>query len=287
MPVAKQSRNKRLKKWVKILLLAAVLLLVYSRVIEPRSIQLTTYHIAVPGLPSNQDGFKIVQLSDLHRRYAVPDDVIRKAVKIANSTHADAVVLTGDYVGHTKSDIDPCFDMLKNLHTRLGSYAVLGNHDYWTDSEAVSSSIRKHRINLITNKSAKVADGVYIIGVDDEWTGHPDSAAAFKNVNSRACCIMICHSPMSVTRFKGHRGLLITGHTHGGQIDIPGVPRNLLPGLKGWKYIRGWYSTGDIMMYVNRGIGMINPAIRFHCRPEVTLYVLHPAKGSRPYLIMK
>lgn len=267
------------------LITLCAVLLIYARMIEPRNIELTTYHIAVPNLPPEMDGFKIVQLSDLHRRFVVPDDIIKKAVRVANSTHADAAVLTGDYVGYKSVDINPCFDMLEDVHTRLGSFAVLGNHDHWTDADAVNKSIKDHGITLLTNSSAKLTKGLFLVGIDDEWAGHPNAHAAFKKTDSKACCVMICHSPLSVSRFGNRKGLLITGHTHGGQINIPFVPRNHLPGLKGWQYIKGWHEVGGILMYVNRGIGMVNPAIRFHCRPEVTLFILHRAKGSKPYLM--
>jgi hypothetical protein len=126
-----------------------------------------------------------------------------------------------------------------------------------------------------------------VVGIDDHWAGNPDVDTAFGNVEESGAYVMISHTPLAAGLFAGKRGLLITGHTHGGQIVPPFIPRNRLPGLKGWAYIKGWYEVGDILMYVNCGIGMVNPPLRFRCRPEVTLYVLHPAKGSKPKLVKR
>ena len=262
------------------LAVAAVIVLIDGFLIEPRMPVLTTYHVAIPNLPRELDGFRIVQLSDIHRRRAVPDYTIRKAVRIANSTHADVAVLTGDFVGKGRSNIEPCFDMLARLRTRHGSYATLGNHDHWGQLDAIRASIDKHHIKLLNNSSDEIAPGLYLVGIDDLWSGKPDLAKAFEGVDTDRAYVMLSHTPLAVDLFKGYRGLLITGHTHGGQVQLPFVPMERLPGLKGWKYIEGWYRVGDILMYVNRGVGMIVPPVRFRCRPEVTLYVLHRSGGS-------
>ncbi len=282
-----RSKGKKKKLFWLVFAVLGFALFIDAVIIEPRSPVLTTYNVAIPNLPANMDGFRIVQLSDIHRRKTVPDSVIKKAVQIANSTHADAAVLTGDYVGKEPGNIAMSAQMLSGLKTRLGSYAVLGNHDHWTDANAVRKSFKAHGITILNNESARLAKGLYLAGIDDQWTGSPDVKAAFKNVGKTDACIMLSHTPLAVDLFKGHRGLLITGHTHGGQVMIPFVPRNRLPGLRGWKYIKGWYKVGNILMYVNRGIGMINPPVRFLCRPEVTLYILHPAKDGKTKVVNK
>ena len=252
---------------------------------EPRAVELTTHHVAVPSLPRKLDGFRLVQLSDLHRRSVVPDAAITGAVSIANSTRPGAAVLTGDFVGRDPDDIVPCFKMLSKLKSTLGSFAVLGNHDHWTDAAAVAAAMKHRGVTLLDNANAELEKALYLVGIDDKWGGRPDVPAAFQGVVENSAYVMLSHTPLSVELFNGRRGLLITGHTHGGQINIPFVPRNRLPGLRGWKYISGWYEVGDLLMYVNRGIGMVNPPIRFLCRPEVTLFILHRSSGCLPYLI--
>ena len=259
----------------------------YSALRETRRLELRAYDVRVPGLPKELDGFRIAQLSDLHRSLIVPDSLIRRAVDLANTSRADVAVLTGDFVSRNADNAEPCARMLSRLRTRGGSFAILGNHDHWTDARTVAAALRRHGITVLDNKSVEVVPGLYLVGIDDQWAGRPDVPAAFAGVGSNACYVMLSHTPLAVDLFTGKRGLLITGHTHGGQVQIPLVNRKRLPGLRGWRYIQGWYREGDILMYVNRGIGTVNPAVRFRCRPEVTVYVLHrgdsdarPRRGS-------
>lgn len=269
----------RKRVWWSLLLLP-IGFFVYTSVLEPRNVMLTTYHVEIPNLPAELDGFRVVHLSDIHRRKYVPDSVIEKAVRMANATGADAAVLTGDYVSRYRKDIEPCTRLLSKLETRLGSYAVLGNHDHWTDGPAVSESLTRNGITVLHNANVKLGDGLYLAGIDDQWAGSPDGKAALRGVGETDACVMLSHTPKGWGHFKGRRGLLLTGHTHGGQAIVPGIPRNRLPGLLGWKYISGWYREGDILLYVNRGVGTVNPPVRFLCRPEVTLYVLHPSSDG-------
>jgi uncharacterized protein len=256
----------------------AALFLAYCWLFETRQPVLTAYDVTLPGLPRELDGFRIVQLSDMHRSLVVPDSLIRGAVRLANSTHADIAVLTGDFVSHNANNAKPCAQMLSRIRTRKGLYAVLGNHDHWTNAGMVSKAIKSQGIVLLDNSNARLGTGLYLAGIDDKWAGKPDVGTAFRWIPQGSCRVMVSHTPLAIDLFKGRQGLLITGHTHGGQVLVPFVPRRRLPGLKGWHYIQGWYREGGILMYVNRGIGTVNPPIRFRCQPEVTLYVLHPGE---------
>lgn len=278
-----KPRRRRLRRVFVVLLLvcaAAFVLLHYNQRVE-----LTAYDVDVPGLPRELDGLRVVQLSDIHRSIMVPDSLIEQAIGKANSTHADIALLTGDFVSRGERNAEPCAKMLSKLDTRLGSYAVLGNHDQWTDATAVTRALSGQGIEVLRNRHCEPVKGLCLVGTDFVGVtglkpGHPYVRKAFRQLPQDACYVMVSHTPRAVICFQGKRGLLITGHTHGGQVQIPHVRRNRLPGLKGWKYIQGWYREGDILMYVNRGMGMVNPAVRFRCPPEVTLYVLHPVDAG-------
>lgn len=249
---------------------------------EPQNIELATWDVAIPGLPRRLDGFRVVQVSDLHRGPVTRDSVIRKAVAVANSARADAAVLTGDFISTSSDNLEPCLRMMSEVRTRLGSFAVMGNHDQYHHVLGLSRKLMpRYGITLLDNNSARLEDGLFLAGIDDVWGGRPDAAKALRHVESAAACVMVCHNPLGWGRFKGRTGLLITGHTHGGQVQLPLIPRNKLPGLRGWEFIEGWYRRGEILMYVNRGIGMVNPPARFLCRPEVTLFILHPSPDGR------
>lgn len=246
----------------------------YSVWVEPRWIEVTRHEVQLAGLSEALDGTKFVQISDLHRSDTVPDSVIEKTVRIVNSEKPDIVVLTGDFVNHPAENAGPCAEMLSKLKARLGIFAVLGNHDHWTDAETVANALRSAGIVVLDNENREVAPGLFLIGIDDEWAGRPDPELAWSGVDESAGQVLLSHSPLAVDLVSDRRCLMLTGHTHGGQVTIPFISRSRLPGLKGWKYIDGWYTHNDVKMYVNRGIGMIRPAVRFRCRPEVAVFTL-------------
>lgn len=282
-PVIKRKPLRRRVKrllWLLIPILIAWFFLDVF-VIEVKYPALSVYHVEVPNLPENLDGFKIVQLSDVHRLDESFDPVIRRAVEIANSQKPDIAVLTGDFAGQDISNYDPCMKLLAEINTKKGIYAVLGNHDHWAGANSVKKAIRENDIRLLDNSNKEVAPGLFIAGVDDHWTGRPNGRKALRGVGRNDCCVMASHSPHSVKEFAGRKGLFICGHTHGGQVQIPFIPRNRLPGLRGSEYIDGWYNRGGILVYVSRGVGVIDPAVRFRCRSEVVLYVLHPGETAR------
>jgi uncharacterized protein len=269
-------------------LAAALLMLAFlldAVVYEPFYPVLQTYHVAVPGLPKDADGFRIVQLSDLHRNIGLYDRTLRRGVELANATHADVAVVTGDFVSRSAANAVPCCRILRGLKTKYGTYAVPGNHEYWTDAPTVCGAMSRSGIKLLTNGNARLPNGVYLVGVDDEWSGTPDEETAFRGVGGRSACIMLCHEPTSIDRFKGHSGLVLCGHTHGGVLNIPVLVHVFARFAHCGGYISGWYERGSNLMYVNRGLGSVFPPVRFRSRPEVTLFVLHPTKAGRPRVI--
>jgi predicted MPP superfamily phosphohydrolase len=259
--------------------------LVDAFIYEPFHPVLQTYHVAIPGLPKEADGFRVVQLSDLHRNIGFYDRTLRRGVELANSTHADVAVVTGDLVSLTAANATPCCRILKGLKTKYGTYAVPGNHEYWTDAPTVCRAITDSGITLLINRNARLANGLRLVGVDDEWSGMPDEDAAFEGIAGRDPRIVLCHEPTTIRRFANRPGLVLCGHTHGGVLNIPVLVHVFARFAHCGGYVSGWYERGPSLMYVNRGIGSVFPPLRFRSRPEVTLFILHPAKAARPYVI--
>jgi hypothetical protein len=245
-----------------------------TSLIEPFGIVVSHHDVPMRGLPHDLDGLKVAQLSDLHRSMIVPDMLIRTAVRMTNELAPDIVVLTGDFVSHASSNAAPCAEMLSSLKAHRGIYAVVGNHDHWTNVRVVTESLKSHGFEVLSNANTRLSPGLTILGLDDYWAGEPDQGKTWKGANTRDACIFLSHNPGAVREMKGRECLMITGHTHGGQVNIPFIPRNLLPDMRGWKYISGWYREGKVDMYVNRGIGTVFPPIRFMCPPEITLFTL-------------
>lgn len=268
---ARMTRRRFLKLTAGLAVLGVTGDLAY---VEPHRIRVTRHDVPMRKLPRKLDGFTIVQMSDLHRSMIVPDSLISTAARLANDVSADIAVFTGDFVSHNSRNADACAEMLSAIKPRLGCYAVLGNHDYWTDAKYVAKSLENHGIRVLKNENTLLSPGLTLLGLDDWWAGHPNVQNTWKGVDDDTAQVLLCHNPLAVKAMHGRECLMLTGHTHGGQVHIPFVPRNHLPGLKGWRYIQGWYQVGDVRMYVNRGIGMIFPPVRFMCSPEITVYTL-------------
>lgn len=275
MPRTYPNRRTITRRRVVIaLLLLAIGLYVYAKKIEPRWIQVTRHEVQLNGLPRSLDGLKVVQISDVHRSYRTPDFIIKRAVKLANRESPDIVVLTGDFINKGIENAKPCAEILSKLKAPKGVYGVMGNHDHWYGAAELTRALESKGIHVLTNKNQLVAPGLYMIGIDDLWSGHPDVNRAWSGVEENAGQILLSHSPLAMPMFRDKNCLALTGHTHGGQYTIPFIPRNRLPGLKGSLYISGWYMEGNAQMYVNRGIGSVIVPIRFLCRPEVTVFTL-------------
>lgn len=240
--------------------------------IEPGWIEVSQLKVENANYPDDSPPLTIAQMADFHRGPYMKDNDIKKAVDLCNSLAPDLIALTGDFISRSHTNAKPCAEVLSELRAKLGVYAVLGNHDYWEGAEVMANELTRNGITVLTNKNVKLMKNVWLIGLDDSWAGKPNPEKAFAGVPVNAVRIVMAHSPMIFPKINDRNCVVMTAHTHGGQANIPGVPRNKLPGLLGWKYIDGWYEENNSRMYVNRGIGMITPPIRFLCRPEITLY---------------
>jgi uncharacterized protein len=268
------------KKLLFVLLFIGFILYVFSL-----NIEVTKYKVSIPFLPKEAQNLKIVQLSDLHRRKVVPDLLIESAVSKVNNLRPDVVVLTGDFVSKGLSNSEVCAKLLSRIKARFGVYAVLGNHDHWENAIEVKNDLEANGIKVLVNDNIEILPNLYLIGLDDYWVGNPDFEKAWRGVPDKSAQIFLSHNPLAIKEMNNKTCFMISGHTHGGQINIPGIKRNKLPGLLGWKYIKGWYRVSNTLMYVNRGIGMINPPVRIFCRPEVTEYVLKRDPSPSPKLL--
>lgn len=252
---------------------AVVLPAADSLFLEPHWIDVTRHNVPFSNWPPGRKPLAVAQLSDIHCGPYMDTAHVARAVALCNRLKPDLVALTGDFVHRGLGHIGPCAQELSKLTAPLGAFAVLGNHDHWEGASAVAAALSHAGVSMLTNRNVHLGDNVFVAGLDDEWTGRPDERAAFAAAPEDAAAIVLAHSPRSVARVAHRACLLLTGHTHGGQVDVKIIPRNRLPLLHGWKYIKGWYAQGLARMYVNRGIGMVGMPIRFLCRPEISLFL--------------
>jgi len=166
----------------------------------------------------------------------------------------------------------------------MGVFAVLGNHDYWADREAVTEAITKAGITLLINDGVhpnKEEEELHIVGVDDALAGQANVHEALRSVPAEGCAILLAHEPdfADIAAKDPRVALQLSGHSHGGQVRIPFRGPVLLPHLA-HKYPQGLWQLENMMLYVNRGIGMSYLPIRLNCRPEVTLLELTQAEPA-------
>ncbi len=304
--------RRRLLKWLlgsaATAGLSAVAGVGYATSVEPHWLAVERVNVPLPGLPASLDGFTIAQLSDLHRGPCMSQEDIAQAVELALQQEADLIVLTGDYVSASAEYAFSCADALSPLTTpgdkappligglrgsdgspgRRGGpppliggagggnvLACLGNHDHWTDADIVAGALAGVGLTVLRNAAREVADGLWVAAVDDVWERHADLEKALEGVPDGATVVLLAHEPdyADEVAADGRVTLQLSGHSHGGQVQLPIFGPPLLPYL-GRKYYAGLYQVESMWLYVNRGVGLVSPEVRFNCRPEVTLLTL-------------
>jgi len=259
--------------------------------LQSNYLQLARLEVPLVQLPEGFDGFTIAQLSDFHYEDHFSVVPIRKAVELVNGLHPDLIVLTGDFVtvpmlenrsGRRQSarTAGPCAAILQHLQAPMGKFAVLGNHDAAADSIQVVSALHGHGIPVLLNRSVPLERGnarIWLAGIDDALEGRPDLEAALHKIPSGEPIVLLAHEPdFADDAVLSPVDLQLSGHSHGGQIWIPGIGAPWLPAL-GRKYPRGIYRLGNLTLYTNIGIGTIRLPIRINCPPEITLITLRIA----------
>lgn len=227
------------------------------------------------------EGFTMLQMTDLHLYPLTQPSLIEKSVVMANSLNPDLVVMTGDYVWQVLDAIDELVPILSGLNARYGVYSSLGNHDYWLDAEVITATMEAAGLPVLVNQGLTIQQGggsFYLAGLDDGWSGNPDLDATLEGARPGDPVILLCHEPDLADLFSkdGRVDLQLSGHTHGGQIRIPGIGALILPYL-GRKYDFGMYKIKDMLLYTNRGIGVISEPVRYNCPPEITQFVFQSA----------
>ena len=252
---------------------------------ESYRLQLKKIEIPLRRLPHQFDGFTIVQLSDFHYEEEFSAFPIRRSVDLVNSLHPDLVVFTGDFVTApmfrlsrraalvSANAVFPCAALLSGIKARMGSFAVLGNHDAYSNPALVAAGLRAHNIPLLKNSCVPIERGgarFWLAGIDDALEGQPDLGAAIKKIPRGETIILLAHEPdFADEAALTPVDLQLSGHSHGGQIWIPGLGAPWLPSLAR-HYPRGFYKIENLALYTNIGIGTIRAPIRINCVPEIT-----------------
>jgi len=273
---------------------------------------LTVERITVPiaGLPPTLHSLKIVQLSDFHYDgYRLSESLLEEAIAHTNAAQPDLIALTGDFITQEPYPILTLAKKLQTLQSRRGICAVLGNHDhsYPRARRQVTHALEEVGIQVLWNQKAEpFGPNLPVVGLADFWSSHYDPAPVMDALNPQTPRIVLSHNPDSLATLSPWRvDLQLSGHTHGGQIVIPGsgpiqrwlpdidlcFPETIRDALRGkprkkakrhkkkhptvqhWDWSQGLHRVGNGWLYVNRGLGTYFPG-RLFCPPEVTVIEL-------------
>ncbi len=243
----------------------------------------TDERIWLDALPSAFRGLRVVQISDIHHGLFLPKEWLSAAVRQANRLNPDIIALTGDFVTYSRRNIGPAAELLGRLRARYGVYAVLGNHDFRVDADAITLALRRQRIDVLRNRHVTLALGgqsVYLAGVDDYGYG-ADLRRAVRGVPRDAVTILLAHNPRVIhLASRNNVSLVLSGHTHGGQVNLPLLGTVYGRSPERLRYKIGWDRMGTTQIYVSRGIGTIVLPWRLRCPAEITHLELFQGASS-------
>jgi len=243
---------------------------------RPYEVDVSYQELPIRGLPDELCGAHMVHLTDFHAGYGNTDPVFEEAIRRLDVLKPEFVFLTGDYLDDRSARKGYRFgDILERIQARHGVYASLGNHDHRAGPKRISAMLEQYGVRVLNNESVCVGPGLWVAGVDDLLEGKPDVDVALREIPSDQTPIVLAHNPSTI-RLVGDRSLvMLSGHTHGGQIVVP-FPS---PRLVVWVHLRcrhvsGWYTQGNARLYVNRGIGVTGKPFRFRCPAEIAVFRL-------------
>jgi predicted MPP superfamily phosphohydrolase len=263
-------------------------LVFYAGEISRHELELIETTIKLPRLPDAFAGMKVVQISDFHFQAYTEAMFLEGIVRRVNALAPDLVLLTGDFVSsnplpqHTNIKLAyHCAEILSRIQCPL-RYAIMGNHDALVGAHAVTDALTTHGIPVLANSFVPLerqSQRIWLAGVKDVLVQRPDLSTALPAGVKRygETTILLAHEPDFADYAMGRKvDLVLSGHTHGGQILLPFLPPVMLPDM-GTKYVHGHFKLGDGMqLYVNRGIGAVTLPFRFRCPPELTAITLQP-----------
>jgi uncharacterized protein len=271
--VSQPRRAMTRRKWARPLIVLLVVLGaglgIDSLFIEPFRIEVTHFDIrARVGAP-----LKIAQLSDVHTHGMGRNEW--RTLEILEEEKPDLIVVTGDCLGNGAGNYEMCKQFYQKLHAPLGVWVIRGNweNDLPVHHERVFYA--ESGAHILVNANASPRPDFFLIGLDDLISGKPRLDAALSGVPAGVYRIALFHSPAYFAQVAGRVDLCIAGHTHGGQVRLPFLRPLWLPKGCG-RFVEGCYQEKGTRMYVNRGLGMSNLPIRFLCRPEISVFTLHP-----------
>jgi predicted MPP superfamily phosphohydrolase len=243
---------------------------------EPFMIAVERQEIYLRKLPKALDGFRIVHLSDLHYGPMVDPRHLQRAIEIANDLRPEMIALTGDYISQERGYAAPCAEIVGRLRATYGVFAILGNHDHWTDAKLIADLFQAEGIRMLINEGVRIdarAEAFWLAGVDDTMVGLEDLSLSLAGARADEFKLLLAHNPTILRRAaRADVDLVLSGHTHGGQVTLR--PEKNRSGKPRRRMLRGLGRRANTQIYVTRGLGTVVLPIRYGCPPEVSLLEL-------------
>ena len=273
---------------------ATAALTLYANQVGRHELEILEPTFFIPRLPPAFDGFRIVQFSDIHLEDYTEDFFLQQVIDRVNALNPDLLLITGDFVSRGPLAVEysfaaasRCAELFRGLACPQ-RFGILGNHDANVGARVVRDHMENNGLPILVNQFVRIErEGQHIIlsGLDDAANGCPNLSLAVPE-KPDAPVILMVHEPDYILNIAAHRrapliDLVLSGHTHGGQIRIPGFRPLALPPF-GKLFPEGRFQIGRLQLYVNRGIGTVGVPFRLNCPPEITVATLRPAQPSHP-----
>ncbi|MEE8307755.1 MAG: metallophosphoesterase [Gammaproteobacteria bacterium] len=222
---------------------------------------------------------RIVHLTDLHVHPTLPLEYYQEVVSVAEQSEPDIAVFTGDFI--TSLDALPNLAKVLRPIAKLETYAVLGNHDYWADADAVRNVITESRLRLLSDQTISFRTGenqVAVTGYDYPWGTKDKSITPQRD---EMLYIVLSHTPDNIYRIsESSADLTFSGHYHAGQIRIPIIGPIVVPSVYGRRFDHGHFVVNNTHLFVASGIGAANPPVRIYCQPDIFVVDIAPEKDT-------
>lgn len=289
--IFKEQNIEKIKKIVKTIVKTTLLIITlsflffaYTTYISTTKVHVREYRINNKKIPESFNGIKIIHFSDLHYGTTIDYNNFKKTIKKINDRKPDIVVFTGDLIDDdyniSSKEQEKLTNLLNQINATLGKYAVLGDEDkdkYNIILNQSNFNILNNDYDLIYNNANKP---ILLIGLESLTTGNQDIEKAYsyfkqESHNSSIYTIGIVHEPDSASYMINKTDLILSGHTHNGNIRIPILNYPLIKVSGGKKYNKDYYKIGKTELYISSGLGTDNSTgIRLFCRPTISLYRL-------------
>ena len=274
---------KRLRIALDVIILLIALLAFWGFLIEPNCLVVNEQIITIDNMPPALDGLRIAVISDIHTGSPfINDKKLHTIVERTNQLHPDLIVILGDYIvsnGWVFRRVEPevFAPVLKNLSAPLGTYSVLGNHDWWYNGKKVRAALEQNGIKVLENEVVQIqAHGVplWLVGLADVWTRQQSIEETVAKVPEGQMMIALTHNPDIFPEVPQRVPLLLAGHTHGGQVRFPLIGTVVQSTRFGQRYERGHVFENNHHLFVTTGIGTSIIPVRFGVTPEIVLLTL-------------